>query len=736
MCSFFKSKNDGKFGAFKGVFIPNILIMIGVIYFMRLGWILGHVGPMQMGIIITLASSLLLITCLSMTSIVSNMKIRGGGSYYLISRSLGLEFGSAIGILLCIASVVSISLCVTGFALSIQEVFPFIPLAVTEILTLLVLLLVSYISTDFALKTQVIIFFILLLSIASIFFFSNAAIDPLESSMKDPTITFWIAFAMFFPATTGIESGMALSGDLRNPEKALPLGTLASVVTIYFLYLGTAYFLSTKAPLDYLASHAFTFYHISSFKPIIMLGIWAATLSSALGVIVGTPKILQAIAKDGALPSFLGKGFGPNNEPRVALLTVFGVSCFLAVFTDFNQITPILTMSCLVAYGLINFIAFFESAMQNPSWRPFFKVPTLIPLIGSVGCFMAMFMINAGATFIVLGLVFALCFWISSKNVKGNWDDIRYSIFSYFVHKGTVKLSTLPMSAKSWRPHILTIMDSQTVNKNTTFFSHALNQEKGFLTFALTVEEDKGSLEYRLINRELKETMQGLKVPSYIHLNSNPDPIQSTQQIIQNYGFGFLRPNTVIFSLQSSSFDSDEFVQMLIHTHIQGKNIILLKDDSNSEYLFSDGSRKEKQINLWWGGKYPGNFEFSLALAYILQQSKLWPKAKICIKIIAKNEAVQKALEAQFGKYQTKLRIDQLSFQALIDTQERFFFNLMQNSADADLTLLGLKKPRLNSDVALYKSYFLKILESTQDLKNIAYVLSGEKVRFRKIFLG
>ena len=89
-----------------------------------------------------------------------------------------------------------------------------------------------------------------------------------------------------------------------------------------------------------------------------------------------------------------------------------------------------------------------------------------------------MFMINAGATFIVLGFLLLLCLWVSNRKIQGNWDDLRHSIFSYFVHKGTVKLSNLEKSAKSWRPHILTIFNTPQVHKNLAYFSHAINQEK------------------------------------------------------------------------------------------------------------------------------------------------------------------------------------------------------------------------------------------------------------------
>lgn len=729
--SIFKASPDGKFGTIKGVLIPNILQMIGVILFMRLGWVLGHVGMMEMGIIITLSALLLLATGLSLTAIVSNMKIRAGGAYYLISRNLGIQFGSAIGILILVSQLCSIALCVTGFSLSFYEIFPHIPLPVLKAGTLISLVLISYFSTDLALKTQIFIFTSLATAIAGILLGSGSPPETLVPTQDaNSSITFWMGFAMFFPAMTGIESGMSMSGDLQNPSRSLPIGTLGAIGIVYCIYMIIALFLSSHASSELLKSYPFIIYHISKIGYLVVMGIWAATLSSALGAILGGPRIMQAVAKDGILPRFLAKGYGPANQPRIATLTIFIPAMILTVATDINQIIPILTMSCLISYGLINFIAFIQIFIRNPSWRPAIRVPSIIPLIGGLGCFMTMFMINPGATFIEIALVAFLFFLGAKRKIMGNWDDLRQGIFAYLVHKGTIKLSTLKNSARSWRPHILTIFDTPLVNKNLAFFSHAINQERGFLTFGASMISEETDKSFQ----NLKTDLKGFKIPSYIHGNRAAHPVEGAKQIIENYGFGFLKPNTVILPI-AKTFDNHSFTQLLLDTHRQEKNLVLLKDDAQRDYLFTDPSRKNKQINLWWRGKYPGNFEFSLALAYLMQQSRLWPRSKIFIKTITTNEERKTKMLEQFGKYRTKLRIQDLFFTPLVDPEAQFFPNLLAHSKDADLTFLGLKKPKQNTSLEEYNEYLAKLLESTSDLNNIAFVMCGEKVRFRKIFI-
>jgi amino acid transporter len=726
--SFFKTETDGKFGTIKGVYIPNVLQMIGVILFMRLGWILGHVGMPTMGIVISLSSLLILLTSLSMTASVSNMKMKGGGAYYLISRSLGVEFGSAIGVLQCISQHCSIALCVTGFSISLHEIFPSISLLALKGATLAILILISYFSTALAIKTQIVIFAALFVSISAIFWGWTEVPISLPLLSSSDSMSFWVAFSMFFPATTGIESGMSMSGDLRNPSRSLPLGTIASVATVYILYFGVAFFLSTHASSEYLRAYPFLLYHINRYSSLILVGVWAATLSSAMGAILGAPRVMQAIAKDGVLPKVLAKGFGPTGQPRIATLAVFAISMLLVMLTDINQIIPILTMACLISYSLINFIAFAEAFLKNPSWRPTFRIPALIPLVGCLGCFLAMFLINSGAAFTVFLLVSALCFWTSKRKITANWDDIRYSIYSYFIHKGTAKLSNLEENAKNWRPHILALFDEPAVRKNLAFFAHAINQEKGFLTFGAGLKEHSKSLA-----AELKGHLKGFRIPSHIHINALEAPVIAAEQMIKNYGFGTLKPNTIFFSIPSA-FDTTDFIRLLLGVHSQKKNIVLLKDDPQRDYIYSDAAKQKKQIQLWWRGKYPGNFEFSLALAFLLQQSKLWPSSRINIKLIAKNAESKLELIEQFERYRPRLRMKNLDFLPVLHAEGDFFSNLEHESQNADLTFLGLKQPDESTRVEEYSDYYLKLLEKTRGVPNIAYVLSAEQVQFQKIF--
>ncbi len=730
----FSSKKDPYLGTISGVYLPNILQMLGVILFLRLGWIMGHVGITSMISIIAMSSTILLITGLSMTSIVTNLKMGGGGSYYIISRSLGIELGTALGILLCCSQLTSIALCVTGFVSSLEHIFPFISPAILEVSTLLVLSFLSYISTNLAIKTQVAIFFALTISLVSVFMGKGSNIPNTLQVIPTESITFWIAFSMFFPATTGIETGMALSGDLKNPGKSLPIGTLCAIVTAYLLYTGLAIFLNHHVSSDLLRSHPMIIKYLATSGPLVILGIWAATLSSALGGIMGTPRTIQAIAADGMLPKFLEKGYGPTQLPRNATIVVFLLSAFLTVFTDMNQLIPILTMICLTTYALINFLSFFESIIQNPSWRPSFKTPWSLSLIGCIACLISMFLVNAGATFIVLGLLIILHFWAGKRKIQTNWDDLRYSLFSSLARFATNKLSYLDINPKTWRPSILTIVDPSLTHKNVIFFSHALNQGKGFLTYGTTTF----SQDLKGVKKRFAQFFNTHKIPSFQRINVSHDPFYGIESLTRNYGLGPLKPNTIIFSHEKQEDSNVQYVTPLLSSFSQEKNVLILRTAYPDTPSFTYPSiRKEppKKIHLWWGGKYQANFELSLALAFLLQSSKIWSKSIIQINSLVKTEEEKKEVTEQLEKYKTFLRLPNLTFEVRLfegdPTQSIVEFSKM-----SDLTFLGLKPPHKGEQNVQeeYPSYYTSFLQKTEKIPNVVYVLAGEKIDFEKIF--
>lgn len=724
----FLEKSDGKLGAIRGVFIPNVLQMIGVILFMRLGYICGHVGITSTLTAISLASTILILTSFSMASIVSNMKVGSGGAYYILSRLLGVEFGSAVGILLCISQHASIALCVTGFSLSIHQFFPDSSLLLIEAISLTVLIGISYISTNLAVKAQGLIFCALAIAIGSIFFSSSETIDPKLFEVEFPlaALSFWAAFSMFFPAVTGIEAGMSMSGDLKNPNRALPIATLASVITAFVLYSSLAIFLNSHVSSEMLRAHPFMVYHMSKFKYLIMIGVWGATLSSALGSVLGAPRVLQALAKDRVIPKFLAKGDGETNQPRRATLFVFFTAMCLTLATDINQIIPIMTMICLTSYSLLNFVAFFESFIRNPSWRPGIFIHWIIPLIGMVGCITAMFLINFAASLIVICMATLLCIITSRRNIEGGFEDIRYGLFSYLVHKGAAKLGKMTPNAKSWRPSILALIDLDNYCKSKLLFSNSLDQGKGFLTFAMASASRDTDEKHEAFRKAVSE----LKIPAFFHLNRSEPTAENLVQQVKSYGFGPLVPNSILIQLDANR----EFLyQSLIDAHQIQKNFILFKSAPDSSSLFTVPS--PKRIHLWWKGGNQNNFELCLALSYSLSFNPTWSQSEIVIRSLLDDPLELEKLTHLFTKYKEKMRIKTLAFEPILREPGCSFGSVLQEvTHEADFTFLGLRFQGKEESVEQYHAYLDRFFEMIQCAPNCALVLAGEKLSFKRIF--
>ncbi|MGM0440169.1 MAG: amino acid permease [Chlamydiota bacterium] len=730
-----------KLGTFTGAYLPSFLQMVGVILFMRLGWITGNVGITNINIIIAIASSLMLITCFSMTSIVTNMKMEGGGAYYIISRSLGLELGSALGIMLCVAQITSIALSTSGFAASIGLFFPEIPTTYVEISTIIGLMTITFISVKLASKLQITIFTILTLAVISAFTGKISNVPPeILAKSAPPTLSFWMAFALFFPATTGIEAGMAMSGDIKKPSRSLPIGTIGAVITAYILYMSLSHHLWNNIPRSTLLGEPMVAYYFSSIGMLIVFGIWGATLSSALGSMLGAPRTLQAIAKDGILPKFLAKGFGKSNEPRIALVVIFLLATLLTVFTVINQLIPILTMVCLLTYGLINFIAFFESLLNNPSWRPSFKTHWLLGLIGGVGCFMTMFMINSGASFIVWAVMGLIFFITTRRNLQGNWDDIRYGMFLLISRFSIHLIGKIGKNPKNWRPNILTLAVSPISKQNLVYFAHALTQGRSFLTFSVTVSEHLASQERLLsMKKTLEDYLHQRHIPCFIHVKSASNPYQGMISMIKSHGIGELQPNTILLHQADTKNFSADFSSLILNSYRMHKNTLILRDnDDGTEGTFIQPSRKKnkKIVDIWWTGetKNSKDFELSLCLLHILQNSKVWKDSIITLKAVAPNASAKKRIKEYFKAHFYETRLSSYQVKIYVESQNNELEHIAEHSPDSDLVFIGLVPPSTKDTVESYNEYYSSVVKLTANTRNAIYVLAGEKIKFEDIF--
>ena len=313
-----------KFGTFAGVFTPSILTILGVIMYLRLPTIVGQAGLWTTLGIILIAHIISITTGLSVSSIATDKKVQAGGTYYMISRSLGLSIGGTLGLALFVGLSFSVSLYIIGFSESFLQYFGWpadtnaIRIAGTT--ALIAVTAITIISTSLALRMQFVIMAAIILSLISILFGSHEFTPSVPKLTATEGVSFMLLFGIFFPAVTGFEAGVSMSGDLQDPKKSIPKGTIWAVVVGLLAYIGLVFFLVFTVDASLLAEDNQALLKIALVPELVVAGIWGATISSALGSILGAPRILQATAVDNITPSLFAKGTGKGNEPRNALI--------------------------------------------------------------------------------------------------------------------------------------------------------------------------------------------------------------------------------------------------------------------------------------------------------------------------------------------------------------------------------------------------------------------------------
>ena len=319
----------GRLGTFGGVFTPSVLTILGLVLFLRLGFVIGRGGLIETLSILALATSISVTTSLSLAAIATNRKVRAGGDYYLISRSLGIAAGGALGLLLFAAQAFSAAFYCIGFG---EGVATMLGSSSTGVVTLaaasagVVLLTLAFAGADLATRFQFVIMLILASALVSFFFggVGHFDADVLRRNWRTPAdgLGFWPLFAIFFPAVTGFTQGVSMSGELRDPGRSLPLGTFLAVGLSTAVYLAVIVVLGGALPAEALGTDTGAMRSLASHSWLVDAGVLSATLSSALASLLGAPRILQALARDGVFSSLslFAKGSGASQNPRRAVL--------------------------------------------------------------------------------------------------------------------------------------------------------------------------------------------------------------------------------------------------------------------------------------------------------------------------------------------------------------------------------------------------------------------------------
>ncbi len=737
------TKSGYAFGAFKGVFTPSVLTILGVIMYLRLGWVLGNMGLPLTLLIVTISMAIMFLTAFSLSALATNMRVSVGGAYFILSRSLGVEAGAAVGLPLFLAQAVGVSFYIAGFSESVTAVFPGLSQQTVGIVTLFVLAFLAFTSANLALKSQIPIMIIIGLSLVSLFSGDYAptpetAVEPIMPLARQ---SFWVVFAVFFPAVTGIEAGIAMSGDLKNPARALPRGTFAALLVGYAVYLIIPIFFYFRVgDAETLVSNTFITRDVARWGNLIVLGIWGAALSSALGALLGGPRTLQALARDGVLPRILGRGYGEGNDPRIATAIVFLIALAGILAGGIDIIAPVLSMFFLTSYGALNLSAGLETLVGSPSWRPSFKSHWALSMTGAAACLFVMIMINPGAAFAAAICCCAIFFVLTRRRMQAHWGDLRHGMWMSIARYAIYKLAEGNVDEHSWKPNLLVLSGVPSKRWYLLELADAIARENCLTTTALVLPDDTSNERIRAVRDSIREYLKKRGVQSLVKVVKAEDVMDGLLTLINTYGFGPLSPNTIIVGDTEQSDKFTGYTRLIMAVWRRQRNFVFVReatgsnDEAQDDGAEDDGAEKEgAYIELWWQGKGT-NAWFMLTLAYLLGMNPEWAETPLRLNTVVDDPDKRKEAEQRLSTFVTNARI-KAHVRVVEHKGGDIFDTIRACSSEARLCFLGLRAPEEDETVEAYTAYYKTLLEKSHGFPLTAFCLAHEQVAFSRIFL-
>ena len=733
------------------VFMTAISTILGAILFLKFGYSIAHVGLLGTIAIIVIGHLVTIPTAMAVAEIATNQKVEGGGAYYIISRSFGLNVGGAIGICLYLAQAISIAFYIIAFTESMEivrdyviqeygiEIFKStITYSVMGVLALLVLTK----GANVGMKALYGVVAILVVSLILFFFGKPVDLDAAKSiteTIPDDYVNadgsegpkpFFYVFAIIFPAFTGIAAGLGLSGDLKDPKKSIPKGTLWATVIGIFVYVAVAlklYYSANPSTLGMEASKANPDVELVMSQItgpggfMIYVGLACAAISSALGSIMIAPRTLQALGVDKVFPgninSFLGKGRKKDNEPINASIITCAIGFVFCSMGDINAVAEIISMFFMVTYGAICMVSLFEHFAADPSYRPTFKSKWWLSLLGGGLCFWLMFQMNTQYAFAAIIMMVGLYIWITSQSSesKGLANLFKGVIFQV---SRTLQIFLQRRDKETedanWRPFIICI--SQDSFKRAGAFSMVswISYKYGFGTYMhyisgyLTEDTKRESEEVksRLIN-----LASGVKSRVYLDTIISPSYTSAIAQAVQLPGISGKGNNMILFEYSKTERENLDYVK---------ENYGILKATEFDICVLQTsykGFGFKKSIHIWITTDDFENGNLMILLGYIILGHPDWKKAEIKIFSLYDEEDFEEEKKNLHDLVTSGRLPISLNNIELIKQQKGVDYKHMVNeySEDADLTVIGFDDPDLEEQgIELFNGY--------QDLGNILFV--------------
>jgi solute carrier family 12 sodium/potassium/chloride transporter 2 len=633
------------------VFVTSISTILGAVLFLRFGWAVGNLGLIQTLGIILLGHLVTFPTAMAVAEISTNQKVLGGGAYFIISRSFGLNIGAAVGISLYFSQAISIAFYVIAFSEAFSPVFDYFfqhyGWYISDIwrvrivsLPTMVLLAVVVLRRGANVGMKALYFVAILIGVAIVMFLMGKPIEePLSNAVYkgvENPVPFFFVLAIVFPAFTGLAAGLGLSGELRNPQVSIPRGTLLATIVGGLVYIAVAYKLSISATPEDLSRDYLIMQKIAIWGPIIPIGLGAAALSSAIGSILVAPRTLQAIGADDIFRSkrlnrFFSKGKGRTGEPQNANILTIIIASFVVSLGSIDSVAEIISMFFMVTYGAICLVSLLENFAADPSYRPTFRTRWHFSLIGAVASFWFMFQMNAQyASFAMLAMAFIYILVSRGSQEGGGFVKLFRGVIFQLSRQLQILAQrvTRDESDDEWRPFAICISKDTFGSRSAFNLLSWLSYKYGFGTYIHFIEgflSKETTDESKMVLKELINLASKEKNRMYLDTMISPSYTTAVAQTIQLTGISGQGNNLILFDFDShnrGSFQTTLDNYPLIHE--AGFDICVLNHSIK-------GFGKKKELHVWITADDLINANLMILLAYIIIGHPDWKRGQIKI---------------------------------------------------------------------------------------------------------
>lgn len=689
-----------RLGTFGGVFTPTLLTILGVIMFLREGWVVGNAGLLGGFLIILIAYAITATTGLAMSSMTTNIRLGAGGAYAIVAQSLGLEIGGALGIPRYISQALAVTMYLFGFREGWLWVFPGHSPLLVDFAGFIGLFLVAYLSLDLAIKVQYLIMAVIAAALVSIGVaaYQGSMVIPFEDvqmwgsfpgSVEDgfSGTSFWVVFAVFFPAATGIMAGANLSGDLKNPRRSIPLGTMSAIAVSLVIYLALAYWLARSATPEELAGNYTVMIDKAAWGPVVLAGLLGATLSSALSSLVGSARILQAMGDHRVLPKSGWLSYlSPKGEPHHAMMVTGALVGTSLLLRDLNVVAPLITMFYLITYAMLNLVVLIEQSMGLVSFRPLLRVPRWVSAAGLVGSTVTMFIIHPVFSLTAVAVVLLFYVLLLRRRLEAPFGDMRSGLFVTAAEWAAKKVALLPQQQeRAWKPNILVPVEDPRSVRGSFMLLHDVAYPKGSVKLmGLATDRSEPGLEAGVVALNL--AFRDREVFSSWTVLEKPGPyVQGLVTGMQALRGAFFKPNIVFLDLP----DTDDREQDYAHIQEEaGQNKIgVLVHAAHPK----SGLGERRTINLWIRDRSPdwrirmkfGNLDLPILVGYKLLRN--WDARMRLITVVDRPESAEDARQF-LQALLTVGRIPRTSVEVVTEPFARY----LAHAPQADVSIFGL----------------------------------------------